>query len=55
MIYPKKPTKENLLNAIDFNDKIEIKILYRMLIEFNNNKYTSDLREFLLNHYKGEK
>jgi len=55
MIYPKSPNKKDLINAIDFNDKKEIKILYRMLVEFNDNKYTSDLREFLLKYYKGEK
>ena len=55
MIYPKNPNQKDLIRAIDFNDKKEITILYRMLIEFNGNKYTSDLREFLLKHYKGEK
>ena len=26
-----------------------------LLIEFDSNKYTSNLRDFILNHYKGEK
>ena len=55
MIYPKKPTKKTLLNTLNYYSKKEFKVMYRMLIEFDSNKHTSDLREFLLNHYKGEK
>ena len=55
MIYPKSPTKKDLLNAINYCDKDEIKTLYRLLIEFDGNKYTSALREFILKHYKGDK
>ena len=55
MIFPKKPKSTDLINAINLAAKDEVKILYRMLIEFNDNKYTSDLREFLLNHYEGVK
>ena len=55
MIYPKNPKKVNLYKSIENCSKNEIKTLYRMLIEFDTNKHTSDLREFLLKHYKGEK
>ena len=56
MIYPKSPTKKDLLNSLNrYRGQEDCKILYRLLIEFDSNKYTSDLREFILKYYKGEK
>ena len=55
MIFPKKPTKKDLFNVLDNYNNDDYKTLYRLLIEFNSNKYTSNLRVFILNYYKGEK
>ena len=55
MIFPKKPTKKDLFNCLDNYHNDDYKTLYRLLIEFDSNKYTSNLRDFILNHYKGEK
>ena len=55
MIFPNKPNKNDLKKVINFLDDEQTKTLYRLLIEYDSNAYTSDLREFILKHYKGEK
>ena len=46
-ICPKNPTKENLLDAIEYYDLKTIQTLYRLLIEFDSNAETSDFEEFI--------
>lgn len=46
-IFPKNPTKENLLDAIEYYDLKTIQTLYRLLIEFDSNAETSDFEEFI--------
>ena len=55
MIFPQKPNKEDLKKLISFLSDKQTKTLYRLLVEYDTNAYTSNLRDFILKYYKGEK
>ena len=53
MIFPQKPTKEDLKSLISFLSDEQTKTLYRLLVEYDSNAHTSNFREFILKYYKG--
>tara|TARA_R110002096_G_scaffold150839_1_gene312971 strand:+ start:373 stop:537 length:165 start_codon:yes stop_codon:yes gene_type:complete len=47
MIYPKRVKKKDLINAISYLNNYQISTIYRLLIEFDSNAETNDIKEFI--------
>lgn len=46
-IFPKNPTKEDLLKALNGCDLETIQTIYRLLVEFDCNSKTSSFEDFI--------
>ena len=52
LIWKERQKMNKLISILKYFDNKTIKQIYNLLLEFDNNKYTSNFKEFIINYNK---